>query len=664
MNKKILFSILLISVIGLTVYANSFNNPFIWDDLGLIVDNNYIKSFKYLPDIFSKHLYASIDYPSNFYRPFQSVSYLLDYSIFKLNPAGFHFTNTLLHILNALLVFGLVFFVGKNLFIAVTTALIFVVHPVHTEAVTYIAGRADLLLAFFALSCIFVFLLYLNKKRKELYFLSVGLFICAFLSKELAVILPFILLLCQFIFTKDNFKQKLKAISPFFAVAGLYIVLRLTVLNFATHSLFYFPFSLKVRVFSFFKAFVMYLRLLVFPAGLHMQYKIRPSFFINSPIVITSIVLFFGFLITSIRFFKKNKLFSFGLLWFFIWLIPQSNILPINASIAEHFLYLPSIGIFLAFSVVLSKIKDNKNMYFTYLIIASLVLSFSVVTIRQNKLWKDPEGFFKYTLKHSPDNSLIMRTLAAIYTKQGEFDKAEKLYLQALLENKKYNSDYFNTSIALTHANLASNYEVNGKTDLAIKHYTQAVDYLSSSHAMYLHLANVYVENKNTDKAIELLKQAIKKVKDQTVIYFEIAKIYELIKKVELAIDYYKKTLETDINFAPAYIRLGFLYDAKGDGGLAIDNYKKALKLNQNDPFLHNNLGIFFAKRGNFDQAQEFFNRAIELDSNSADFCYNLGAMYVENKDFSKAQRLLIKALKIEPGFIKAQNLLKQISNK
>ncbi len=662
MNKRTIAIILLV-VIGFTIYANTFANPFIWDDFGLVVDNKYIKDFKFLPNIFSEHLYSGVDYPSNFYRPFQSLSYLIDHSLFKLNPAGFHFTNTLLHVINSILVLGLIFLLSKNLFISFITSVLFIVHPVHTEAVTYIAGRADLLLALFSLSCVLAFLKYIFTKKKILYYLSLLAFICALLSKEVAVILPGVLILCQYTFSNHGLKSKLKTIAPFLAVCVIYVSLRLTVLNFATHSVFYFPFALGVRMLTFFKAIVIYLRLIVFPVGLHMQYKLEPCFSVFSPVAMLGIIIIIMFIFSLIYTAKKNKLIHFALLWFIIWLIPQTNIFPINASIAEHFLYLPSVGLFLILGLFTKRLINDKSRIFIQLLIAVLVFSFAVITVRQNTRWNDPVKFYEYNLKFSPDNFLIMRSLASVYNQQGETDKAIKLYEKSIESAARWKLDYFNTSIALSYANLAGIYEENKESDLAVDYYNKALEFMPDSHSLYLQIAGIYNDNGDYKNALSVLNKGIVnlKGKDTEFIYFEIARIYERLNELDKAMDHYEKAIAVNSEFSAAYNRLGFMYDLRNDDNLAIANYKKALILDPNDAFLYNNLGIFFAKRGNFKQAEISFKKAIELADENAEFYYNLGAMYAESNNYLKARQMLKNVLELDKDFKKAKIILDKI---
>jgi hypothetical protein len=176
LNNSKLFTLIFVIflAIGFALYSNSFNNQFFWDDGDSIVNNEYIKDFKYLPNYFSENLIAGSGQTTNYWRPILLTSFAVDYHLYGLNPTGFHVTNTMLHVLVAFLLFILFFKLsnGKKI-IPFLAALIFLVHPLQTEAITYVAGRADPLSSIFLLlSLIF----YINfRKRKKNVFLIVSL---------------------------------------------------------------------------------------------------------------------------------------------------------------------------------------------------------------------------------------------------------------------------------------------------------------------------------------------------------------------------------------------------------------------------------------------------------------------------------------------------------
>ena len=159
--------ILIIVILGSLVYANSLGGEFIWDDLSFIRDNAFLKDWSNVPHIFTETATTSMDVGGgsvryNLYRPLQWLTFMADYSVWKLNPLGYHLTNIFLHISAALILFWFIALLFRSRMLSFLTALFFVIHPVHTEAVAYISGRADPLGLIFMLSSFGFYIKYTN----------------------------------------------------------------------------------------------------------------------------------------------------------------------------------------------------------------------------------------------------------------------------------------------------------------------------------------------------------------------------------------------------------------------------------------------------------------------------------------------------------------------
>ncbi len=169
-DRKNVFPIIVIALLGFTVYLNSLGNAFIWDDTQLVCNNAYIRSWGFLPQIFSQHLGAGAGSRYSFYRPLQLITYVWDYSLWGLNPAGYHLTNVLCHIFAALCLYWLVLILFRDTLLSFLTALLFIVHPVLTEAVTYISGRADPLAFIFIMLTFICYLKFLRAKKIRFFY--------------------------------------------------------------------------------------------------------------------------------------------------------------------------------------------------------------------------------------------------------------------------------------------------------------------------------------------------------------------------------------------------------------------------------------------------------------------------------------------------------------
>ena len=163
-SKLVYISCALIMILGLAVYANSLGGEFLWDDHHLIEDNMTINRWSKVTRVFTTDIASGAGGKYNFYRPLQIISYMFDYWLWKLNPIGYHLTNILLHILTALCLYWLINLIFKQPMLAFLSSVLFVVHPVHTEAVAYISGRADSLALLFMALC---FIFYAKLQSKE-----------------------------------------------------------------------------------------------------------------------------------------------------------------------------------------------------------------------------------------------------------------------------------------------------------------------------------------------------------------------------------------------------------------------------------------------------------------------------------------------------------------
>ena len=433
----------LILVLTLLSYSNSFRNQFVWDDEFLIVNNTLIRSFKEIPRMLSVELFHSYLVKSNYYRPLQVLGYMSDYFFFKLNPAGFHMTNILLHILNSILVLALLNLLTKDSFISLVGAILFSLHPAQVEAVTYISGRADLLLGIFLLSSLILYLKhsdYTLPKRNYLYLVSLLLFLLSLLSKELALVLPFVLILSDF------FNKKIQPVKylPYFAIEIVYLVMRSTIINFTGRNLFSFKDTLIFSPIKLFKVIITYAKIVILPINLHIGRLLPESLSVGDIILLILFALVFIICVTIYN--ARKRVIYFGIAWFWVVLFFQSNLFLrfFGVHTSEHFLYLPLIGFFLIIGFLLKRVYE-KNKFLGKAILINLIVFYGLLTFNQNMIWKDPISLYRWTLKNSNHNFTIHNNLGLEYEKRGLFQEAMEEFKVAL----QFDPNYINSLINL-----------------------------------------------------------------------------------------------------------------------------------------------------------------------------------------------------------------------
>ncbi|MFH0791165.1 MAG: hypothetical protein V2A64_05990, partial [Candidatus Omnitrophota bacterium] len=215
MKNKISIAILLILIITGLVFSASLKNGFVnWDDTEHLIENPMIKVLSWQS---VKNIFTSF-YTLN-YHPLALLSYTLEYHFFGLNPVVYHTTNLILHLLNTLLIFWLIFLLSGKVSVSFITAVLFGIHPLHVESVAWVCGRREVLYSVFFLGSIIQYLYYRKQRVMKYYYCSLFLFILAVLSKAVAINLPFVLLVCDYFIEgrlkRDNWIRKI----PFFGIA-------------------------------------------------------------------------------------------------------------------------------------------------------------------------------------------------------------------------------------------------------------------------------------------------------------------------------------------------------------------------------------------------------------------------------------------------------------
>ncbi len=449
MNKTFL---IILSCICLFIYAGYLSNGFVFDDRILVERNPLIKSARLLPNVFRTGIYdywAGIQPYDRMYRPLQMLSYYLDYNLWGLNPAGFRFSNILLHLFNSILVFYLLILIFNRKLLAAASSVLFLAHPVHISTVAYISARGDLLSVFFILASCILFLKFMNSNNYIFYFLSIFASALAFLSRENAVLIITFLMLIITVLAKS--RAKLKYLAGFFILAAVYLVFRVIIFGssgLAAHAEYIrWPFSLI----NFFNIIWRYILLLLCPVNLRMFHS---TAFISQSSGLVLFLSISGFILLLALILKWQKVkqippvVSFGLFWFLLGITPvyfYFDAYPAlgRALMAESWLYLPSIGFCLIFAYVSLLNKKGKLIIFACVTILGGLVVFNRI------YWRNEVVFYERALRFLPEDSIIQKNLATAYIESGEFPKAyettkqlEKYYADTPVVNMVWGQYY------------------------------------------------------------------------------------------------------------------------------------------------------------------------------------------------------------------------------
>ena len=408
----------------------------------------------------------------------------------------------------------------------------------------------------------------------------------------MGMILPLALINYEYFFRKqEKLSFRMKRLLPFLLIAIFYIFLRFTILNFALASplkkaIIFSPNNI-IRILSFLKGTVLYLGLLVMPINLHMERFMLPAKTILDP----DVLLFIFLLIISLIILKnlkgeKRRFILFGMVCFFIFLFPQSNFMFI-ALMAEHYLYLPSIGIFLVAACGFNSLYNNRIIKKSLVspIVIAILIFFGLLTFSQNYVWRNPLTFYRW-------------------------------------EDRYARLSY------ITRNNLANIYAFLGKDDLAIEKYEQA---LTISPNTVIIKKNISIIE---DNLIEKYKNVIKFQPEFAVNYYNLAYIYQRKGRVDEAILYYKKAIELRPYFAEAISNLGNVYERQGKFEQALIQYKQAIAINPNFAQAYFNIGVVLAEQGKLKEAQGYFEKALKINPDyrkARDYVEQIKEMLINN---------------------------------
>ena len=426
---------------AVAAYVNTFDGEWVWDDVSSVLLHQHVQDPGQFFQLFREDQHAFGRGQGNFYRPLVSASFMLDYAVTggpspeEIRASGkpplalpalvFHFSNLMWHALAALLLYLLLLRVGASIPVAAIAGLIFVAHPLHTEAVAYISGRADMMsAAFMFLGMILALSPRTGGGRWAACFGSLLCFAAALMSKESSLIFPLLLgivLAAAWLQERQNTASSVAggALKRLVPLAGavvllvIYAVLRTTVLHFAdAGATAAAPFGQRLQETG--QAFALYLQLLFVPSGLHMERTLDGMPGWLGPL---GWVLLVGVVLAALAAFSSRKYrITAGLAWFLVAWAPISGIFPLNAPMAEHWMYVPMAGFWWAVAECLVAAFDRPRLRWVPLILAGAAcVALVMLTAQRNQDWHDNERLFVSTLKQNPNSIRVHYNLAVTY---------------------------------------------------------------------------------------------------------------------------------------------------------------------------------------------------------------------------------------------------------
>jgi len=519
------------------VYANAQLNQFVWDDEEQVVNNTVIRDWNNIGMVFkSSTFYAGgAGLSGGFYRPLVTLSYFWNYAYWGLNPFGYHLMQLIFHIANAFLVFYLLKkildrerFPSGNL-AAFFTALIFAVHPANVESVAYVGSIGEVVYVFFSLLAMAFFVRSLSARnlKNRLFFAAFVFVFLALLAKESAIMALFLMLAYLLLFAKPSKILFFKFVAATAAAVGFYLFLRLRFAGMPAVPEHYAPIyyaplwqrllTIPYEVFS-------YLGIVFYPAELSISRHFvvvsaaDPKFWA----ALLFLLAICGFLVFYLLK-NRSRAILFFILWFVVTLAPVLNIIPLDMTMAERWLYFPIIGllaaaVMAAFGVIQNIPAEKKKI--AAIIFIVLIIALAVRTIIRNADWKSGLSLYGRDI-----------ALASIISPQGSFD-LENNYGVELFRSQDFEEagEHFRRSIALqpkwasSQNNLGAVLERGGDLEGALAQYRIAAGL--NYYLAHENMAGILIKMKRYDEARQSLEQSLAKFPGNANLQFKLAYLY------------------------------------------------------------------------------------------------------------------------------------------
>ncbi|MFA7402983.1 MAG: tetratricopeptide repeat protein [Pelobacteraceae bacterium] len=599
----------LLVLVTFLLYSNTLTVPWYYDDITSIIEQPYLHGFDQVIRLLLS------------FRGVAKLTFVLNNSLGGLYLPGFHLVNIAVHA-GSVIVFYLILkrvFRGFQVY-PFLGALLFAVHPVQTQAVTYIVQRMTSLSGFFFLLSLYLYIRFREKCHSEpgtFGMISMAFWAAAFLtgalalfSKENAVVLPVALYLFDWFFLdgrSEKWTRLLMRTFPFAIIpclfAGFFFLVPLykgagvdSLTKTATtivSSRDLTPWTYFITQFS---VIWTYIRILIAPYGITLDYcypVVKTLLMLRSIVAGVGLAGLLGF---AFRVRHSAPRISFGIAWFFLTLSVESSFIPLDP-LFIHRLYLPVAGFVIVLMDVLILLPWRRVVLALFCIVISI---YSVVTWQRNALWNDPVAFYEDNLRKAPHSERVRNLLAEQYLHKGRDEDSKRMLIEAIRINPAYGSSI-------------------------------------------VALSNMYINEGRKGEAFELLENGLRINPNDHELHNSLGSLYSMIGRNGMAEYHLRRAIALKPQYGRAYCNLGVHYTGLGRWKEAESQYRMALNVTPNDPMIHYNLGVALLGSGQHDAARYEFNQALKFDPKDKNLIYNLTLAWIRLGDQQAANGLLVR---------------------
>jgi Tfp pilus assembly protein PilF len=597
-------AVLAVFVVSIALYIGTLGHDFVYDDRPLIVDNQSVRTLDAakVKHIFTGDTWRVMGREGGYFRPLVTLSYHVNWWLFDGRPAGFHFVNVMWNAGVCVMVFLFVYVLFGDVLLGLLTALLFAVHPIHSESVAWISGRTDLLASLWSLVSLTCYVLARRRRQPLWYVTALAAFALAMLAKESAACVPLIVALLEIgpfaRLVGDDREPSLGSraawsiarIALFVVVLVLYVMLR----NYATGAvastysgfakgalgLVALPLSILAG----------YVYKVLLPLRLAAEYDAPIPESFSNPSVIAGFAIVILIVWAAWRFRRRPDV-ALGTGIFVFGLAPVLNIVPIGEVSAERFLYFPSLGVMLILgSLFASALRTvDRSMPPTSLtrwkitpaaargltgILAVILVVFFARTIVRNADWRDERTLFAKTLDQDPDNPRAHAAVAGLAKREGNIRGAIAAYQRSL----EINPDY---PIALN--GLAELYARQGRYEEAEQLLKRALNGLPNAAELVNNLGSVYLETGRSELARKQFERALQINPDEVKAHLNLGLTHLQRSDGNAARPHFERAAAAGNAYYVAYVYLAAIEQAAGNVPLAKEYARKFLSLHGAD---------------------------------------------------------------------------------
>jgi tetratricopeptide (TPR) repeat protein len=545
-------NIILLVCLCLLVFGNSLSGALVWDDHLLVEKNPTIRTLTNIPDLFTTALWSFAFVGSTtYYRPIQATIHALVYQINGSAPFYYHLMNVVLHSIATVFVYLIGLEISLSTPAALIAAALFAVHPVHVEAVAWVAGAGDLSCAVFYFAGLWTLLKFSAKRDTRWVWVSSACFLGAMLSKEVAITFPVVAALMLWMRLRDPRAAfgEIAKLWPFGISLGAYAALRIYALGFSTSAPSYVEGSILDWISLAVRCLGQYIRYAIFPYPLS-AYHLVPIHLtdrIGSTVIYGLVIVAAVLSVYGARTVLRQAPLLFATFIAAIGLVLYFRAISNGVFFSERYLYIPSMPILLLIAGLLVQLGPRRSS----VVALGAVLIFSIRSVDRNWIWRNDETLYQETLKHQPGVVNFWSSLGETYLSQNDNGRATESF-QAALEHST-DSRYVQVPYEKYRAHLGLGTAASraGMFDTAEQHFRTAIEFNPSGDGAYAYLGAVLID-KDIQAAIGYLEKAmaLSAINEVARDYMGVALTRQ--KKYDEAIGYFQEALNINPGFTEA----------------------------------------------------------------------------------------------------------------